>query len=334
MDADEFRRAWDEARAQEWLDRFRKFIRVGLLPGVGIILLLILIFSTYFTVQPDEIGVVTRFGAIARRADPGLHFKWPWGIEDVELVKTQRVYKEEFGFRTVEPGVRTRYAAANYEHESLMLTGDLNIADVEWIVQYRIADPMLYLFRIRSPEQALRDASEAVMREVVGDHSVTEVLTSGRAGINDEVIQKLQKVLDQYESGLKIVAVKLQNVNPPESVKAAFNEVNEAKQEKEKTINQAWEAYNKAVPEARGQAEQTVAEAEGFKIDRINRALGDTERFASILAEYEKAPDITRARLYLETMRRVLPQVQRKILTDSGGSGLLPLLHFNAEPSQ
>ena len=329
MDADEFRRAWRDARMQEGMQRVRTLTRRILIPGALGLSALIVLFSSFYTVQPDEVGVVTRFGAEARETGPGLHFKLPWGIEQVHLVQTQRVLKEEFGFRTVQPGVRTQYAREGFEAESLMLTGDLNIADVEWIVQYQISDPFDYLFQMRDPRKALRDASESVMRAVVGDHSVTEVLTSGRREVNDEVSIELQRVLDEYRSGIRVVQVKLQDVHPPQSVVAAFNEVNQAKQEKEQTINQAWEQYNSAIPSARGEAEETIARAEGTAIERVNRAQGEVRRFSEILAEYQAAPEVTRQRLYLETMREVLPRVENKVLTDgSSGNPLLPLLHL------
>ncbi len=296
-----------------------------------ILILLTLAFSSYFVVEPEEVGVVTRFGANHRTAQPGLHFKMPWGIEKVFLVPVKRVMKEEFGFRTEEAGVRTRYSQADFAAEKLMLTGDLNIAEVEWIVQYKIGEPDKYLFNIKHPEKALRDASEAVMREVVGDRSVTEVLTSGRVEINSVMKERMQQVLDTYECGLRIVTVKLQNVTPPGPVKASFNEVNQAKQEKEQRINQALRERNKVVPLAKGKAQQMIAEAEGFKTDRINRAQGDADRFLKILTEYKKAPDITRQRMYIETLREVLPRIRKKIITDQKGGSPLPLLHLHGD---
>lgn len=329
MDADEFRDAWGDAKVQEVVERTQRIMRRAVVPAVLGLVALAFLLSCFFSVQPDEVGVVTRFGAFQREVQNGLHFKWPWGLEAVTRVKTQRVHKEEFGFETLEPGVRTQYRGANFLHESLMLTGDLNIAEVQWIVQYRIARPREYLFGIRNPQNSIRDASEAVMRKVVGDHSVTEVLTSGRAAVNAEVEAQLQVVLDAYGCGVEVVTVKLQDVTPPEEVKGAFNEVNQAKQEKEQTINQALQAYNSAIPAAAGQADETIARAEGFSIDRVNRAQGDANRYLAILAEYEKAPDVTRSRLYLETMTEVLPKVRHKILAGGAqGAGLVPLLHL------
>lgn len=328
MDAQEFRRAWRGAQMTEWRQKGPK-IALGVLV---LLAALTAVFSCTFVVEPDETGVVTRFGAYHRKEDPGLHFKWPWGMENVQLVKTRKVLNEEFGFRTAHAGVRTQYDPREFDAESLMLSGDLNIADVEWDVQFRVSDPEKFLFHVRNAVGTLRDASESVMREVVGDRSVTEVLTEGRAEINAEVARRLQELLDRYECGLSIVLVKLQDVNPPEAVKPAFNEVNQAKQEKEETINHALQEYNRVVPRARGEAAQQIAEAEGYRIERVNRAQGDARRFLSILEQYRKAPEVTRQRLYLETMRRVLPSVERKIVSDEAlGGGLLPLLHLEGE---
>jgi len=328
MDAQEFKRAWRGAQMTE----LRQKVPAVVLGALAAVVLLTAVFSCTFVVEPDETGVVTRFGAFHRNEGPGLHFKWPWGMERVQLVKTLKVLNQEFGFRTKLAGIRTQYDPREFDAESLMLTGDLNIADVEWDVQFRISDPSRYLFRVRNPIGTLRDASESVMREVVGDRSVTDVLTEGRAEVNAEVSQRLQEVLDLYECGLSIVTVKLQDVNPPETVKPAFNEVNQAKQEKEETINQAMQEYNRVVPRAEGEAAQVISEAEGFRIERVNRAEGDANRFRAILAEYRKAPEVTRTRLYLETLRRVLPAVRRKIITDEeAGAGPLPLLHLDAE---
>ena len=298
--------------------------------GLLILFLIITAQTSFFVVQPYEVGVVTRFGKFHDTKEAGLHFQMPWFIDRVDKVSKERL-KMEFGFRTERADVRTQYRRQDFSSESLMLTRDLNIAVVEWIVHYEINVPRDYLFKIRDPEQALRDASEAVMREVVGDHSVTEVLTSGRMEINVEVEKRLKEVIDTYECGLKIVTVKLQNVTPPDRVRDAFNEVNQAKQEKERTINQALQFRNKVIPEARGKAKKLIAEAQGYKIRRENEAKGDTERFKAILEEYKKAPEITRRRLYLETLKEVLPKIRRKIITDSKGSGgPLPLLHLGS----
>ncbi|RME00099.1 MAG: FtsH protease activity modulator HflK [Calditrichaeota bacterium] len=296
--------------------------------GVVGILALWLIFSTFFTVQADEVGVVQRFGKYVYTTEPGLHFKLPFGIETVKKVKVRRVFKEEFGFRTLQPGVRTTYATRDYSSESLMLTGDLNSAVVEWVVQYRIKDPANYLFKVRNIRKTIRDISEAAMRLVVGDHSVDEVIITKRQDISILAKDLIQKMLDRYQTGIDVVTVNLQDVNPPEPVQPAFNEVNEAKQEKERIINEAWEAYNKTIPQAKGKAQQTISEAEGYAINRTNRASGDAERFLALWREYARAKDVTRRRLYLETMLEVLPQIKEIYVVDQNQQGLIPLLQL------
>ena len=297
---------------------------------IGVIgfLALIFVFTSFYTVDADEVGVIQRFGAYIRTTQPGLHFKIPFGTETVKKVKIQNVYKEEFGFKTAQAGVRTQYARGNFTGESLMLTGDLNSALVEWIVQYRIQDPVKFLFNVRNVEETLRDVSESVMRQVVGDRSVDEVIVLSRQEIEDESQLLTQSVLDEYETGLKVVTIKLQDVNPPEPVQPAFNEVNEARQEKERIINQALEAYNKVIPQAEGQAKQAIRQAEGYALNRINRAQGDAEKFLSVWREYNKAKDVTRRRLYLETMQEVLPGIENIYVVDEEQKGLIPLLQL------
>ncbi|MBI4880043.1 MAG: FtsH protease activity modulator HflK, partial [Planctomycetes bacterium] len=259
---------------------------------------------------------------------PGLHFKWPLGIESAERVKADRVEKEEFGFRTLEADVRTRYSAKDYSVESLMLTGDLNQADVEWTVQYKIKDPRAYLFNVRDPQTTLRAISESAMRAVVGDRGVTEVLTVGKAEVESEAEKLLQSILDQYRAGIQIQRVKLQDVFPPEQVKQSFTDVEAAKQEKEETILMAQQGYNQEIPAATGSALKLISEAEGYKLDRVNRARGEAERFSAILAEYQKAPQVTRRRLYLEALADLLPRVTTKVIVDDAVTGLLPLLEL------
>lgn len=287
--------------------------------------------GTFYSIDADEVGVVQRFGRYTASTTPGLHFKLPFGIDRVTPVKVRHIFKEEFGIRTLEAGRKTKYSDRPYLEESLMLTGDLNILDVRWIVQYRIADPVRFLFFTRNPVNNIRDISEVIMRRLVGDYSVDEVLTTKRVEINDLAQIGVQKILDDYETGIQVVTVKLQDVNPPDKVKPAFNEVNQAKQEKERLVNQAWEAYNKVIPKARGEAEQTIREAEGYAVDKINRAQGDTERFMAVLAEYQKAPEITKKRMYLETMSEVIPKAQRKYIMDPKQSSILPLLNIGLE---
>ena len=256
-------------------------------------LLLIFLWSTWFTVQPEETGVVQRFGAVDRTVGPGLHFKFPAGIERVRLVPTARVLKEEFGFATAATGGggRTQYAADTkaFKDVSLMLTGDLNVIDVQWIVQYRIEDPVRYLFRVRRSLQTIRDIAEAVMRRVVGNRLGSDVLTVGRVAVSTEVKEEMQKILSAYETGVRLVTVELQDVTPPDPVKPAFNEVNEARQDRERTINQAQERANREIPKARGEATRTITEAEGYAVERINRANGEATRFRAILAEYQRS---------------------------------------------
>ncbi len=307
---------------------FPRLPRGVLLAIVGALIVLSMLLTVFYQVEPDEVAVVQRFGRYVRQTNPGLHGKWPFGLETVSKVKAQRVLKEEFGFRTEQAGVRTRFSNRRYDEESLMLTGDLNVADVKWIVQYRIADPVKYLFGNRSPRKALMDAAQIAMRTTVGDYTVTEVLTERRLEVANDVQQKLQTLLDLYDTGLRVETVKMQNVTPPsDEVKRAFNEVNEAQQEKERKINEARQEYNQKVPLARGEAERTIAQAEGAKINRINSAKGDVARFTALLAEYNKAPDVTRRRLYLETMREILPSVGQMYIFDTEqSSSLLPFL--------
>lgn len=299
--------------------------------GVAALILLIIAVSSFYTVGPEEIGVVLRLGRFARTTDPGLHAKLPFAIERVIKVPIQRQLKEEFGFQTVSAGVRSQFSIRGKEDESNMLTGDLNAAVVEWVVQYRIVDPYKYLFRVRNVGDTFRDMSEAVMRKVVGDRTVNEVLTVGRQEIAHLVEQDLQGLCDQYENGIKVEQVVLQDVNPPDPVKPSFNEVNQAQQEKEKLINEAQSEYNKVIPRARGEAQQTIQEAEGYALNRVNTARGDSARFVAVFNEYAKAPDVTRRRIYLETMDRILPQVKGKVVVDQDLRSVLPLL--NLEPA-
>jgi modulator of FtsH protease HflK len=300
-----------------------RFIALGLL--IALILL-----TSFYTIDPEEVGVVQRFGKYVRTAESGLNFKLPLGIETVTKVPVQRQLKEEFGFRTEQAGVRTEYSKSQFDEESLMLTGDLNIADVEWSVQYRIVDPYKYLFRVRNVRETFRAMTEAVMREVVGDRTVNEVLTVGREEVKTAVGQELQDLCDQYETGLKVEKVFLQNVNPPDKVKPSFNAVNQAQQEREERINNAQREYNQVIPRARGEAQQNIEQAEGYATDRVNRAQGDAARFDALYAEYRKAPEVTRKRLYLETLGKVLPRAGQKVVIDKDAKSVLPLLNLGA----
>jgi len=296
-------------------------IIVGLVVFIGLL-------GSIYSIGPDEVGVIQRFGKYARLSMPGLHIKLPFGVEKMTPVKVERVFKEEFGLRTLRPGVKTRYSSKQYLEESLMLTGDLNIVDVQWIVQFRVKDPVKLLFNTRNPVDNVRDISEVIMRRLVGDYRVDEVLTTKREEINDLAQVEMQAILDKYNTGIQIITVKLLDVNPPDTVKPAFNQVNEAKQEKERAINQAWEAYNKVIPLARGQAEKTIREAEGYSLDKVNRAKGEASRFLATWTEYKKSPDITKKRLYLEMMKDVMPKVKEKYIIDKDQDSILPLMNI------
>ena len=291
-----------------------------------VVIVIVLVASGFYSIDADETGVIMRFGKFVRQAEPGLHIKIPLGVESVIKVKVKKVYKQEFGFRTLKAGVRTQYSTRNYQGESIMLTGDLNVAEVEWIVQYRIKDAYNYIFKIKDPEETLRTISEAVTRKVVGDRTVTGVLTNERVEIAQDIENKLQKLLDHFESGIHIVTYKFQNVNPPEPVKPAFNDVNSAKQDKEKMINQAWESYNNRIPRAKGEARQLISEAEGYALKRVNRAQGDVALFSNVYREYRKAPGVTRRRIYLEAMNEVLPKIEQIYIVDEEQKAILPLL--------
>ena len=296
--------------------------------GVIVIAIITILVTGLYTVNPEEVGVIQRFGKYLSTTQPGLHFKVPFGVDKLTKVKVKHVFKEEFGFRTLEAGVRTKYSSQSYNQEAIMLTGDLNIADVGWIIQYRIKDPVKYLFNVRNVEETMRDVSESVIREVVGDRSVDEVIVLNRKEIADQSQLMLQEQLDMYNAGLEIVTINLQNVNPPKAVKPAFNNVNSAKQEKERIINEAWEKYNQIIPEAEGRSKRTVEEAEGYAINRVNRANGDANRFIQMYNEYKFSKTVTRKRLYLEMMEKVLPNVEKKYIVDDAQSSILPLLNL------
>ncbi len=296
---------------------------------IGIFLAIAVLTTALYTVDADEEAVIRRFGRHVRTEGPGIHAKMPLGIERATKVKVQRVFKEEFGFRTARAGVRTEYVEGDFADESLMLTGDLNIADVQWVVQYEVRNPANFVFNMRDVVGTLRAASEAAMRQVVGDRSVTEVLTVGRAEIGAESEAVLQRLLDAYGSGIHVVTVQLQDVNPPDPVKPSFNDVNQARQEKERITNQAWESYNKAVPEAAGRGKRMISEAEGYALSRVNSARGESARFLATWQAYSTAKDATRRRLYLETMADLMPEIKTKYIVDTRQSGILPLLNLD-----
>jgi modulator of FtsH protease HflK len=321
---------------EELRNRFREFKVWQIGAGVLGVFLVILLWSSWFTVQPEETGIIQRFGAVTRTVGPGLHFKLPYGIESVRAVPTARILKEEFGFETTAmvAGQRTQYSDNRaHKNVSLMLTGDLNVIDVQWIVQYRIEDPIRYLFWLRDARQTIRDISESVMRRVVGNRLGSDVLTVGRVAVSTEVKEEMQKILSEYEAGVRLITVELQDVTPPDPVKPAFNEVNEARQDRERSINQAEEQANREIPRARGEAARTISEAEGYTLERVNRANGEATRFLAILDEYRRAPEVTRRRLYLEAIGAILPEAKALYIVDSEQKALVPWLPMESGQS-
>lgn len=296
---------------------------------VALLFLVLILWSSIFQISTEEVGVITRFGKYVRQVEPGLNFKIPVA-EDVYKVPVERQQKLEFGFRTSQAGVNTRYnrQSSNTKDESLMLTGDLNLAEVQWVVQYRVDNAYNNLFEVRNPQNTLRTLSEAAMRQIVGDRTVNEVLTVGRTEIGSKSQELIQQICREYLLGIKIEQVVLQDVNPPEPVKAAFNAVNEAQQEKETLINQAKSEYNKVIPKARGQAEETIQQAEGYAAERVNNADGEAARFTALYDEFVKAPEVTKRRVYLETMSNVMPKIGNVVITDDKGNNVLPLLQM------
>lgn len=295
----------------------------------GIVVVALILFgaqSAFYKVDTEETGVILRLGKSIGTAPPGLHMKIPFGIDQAIPVKTGRVLKEEFGFRTERADVRSTYSSREYDEESLILTGDLNVTDLEWVVQYQIMDPVKFLFNIEDPRATIRDLSEAILRIVIGNSKVTDVLTTERERLAIEVQKALQSLFDSYDIGIRVVTVKFQDVNPPKEVRGAFNEVNEAEQQRESLIFQAREQYNREVPKARGVARSKILDAEGYALARINRATGEAQRFKDLLREYAKAPEVTKKRLYLERMEQVLPEIKELYIIDSDQSGVMPLL--------
>lgn len=308
-------------------EEIQQFIKKHYKAVVAVVVLLIVGFGSFFQVGTEEEAVVTRFGKHVRTVEPGLKMKMPL-IEKVYKVPVERQKKQEFGFRTEVARVRTQYSRTGNvtEDEAIMLTGDLNLANVQWVVQYRVSNPYYYLFKVRNPDNTLRDLSEAITRQIVGDRTVNEVLTVGRAEIASEVKVLLQEMSREYSLGIEIAQVVLQDINPPESVKQAFNAVNEAQQERETLINEAKSEYNKVIPRARGQAQETIQKAEGYATQRVNNALGEVARFNALYSEYVRAPEVTKRRIYLETLQEVLPKLGDKIITSEDGVNMIPLL--------
>jgi membrane protease subunit HflK len=307
-------------------------IKTGVIKiAIAAVVVLILLFSSFYQIGPEEMGVILRFGKFVRTTEPGLHLKLPL-IESLNKVPVQRQLKKEFGFRTTRPGIRTEYGITpETQREAVMLTGDLNVVVVEWIVQYKIKDAYNYLFKIRDVDSTFRYMNEAVVRRAVGDNSVDEVITIGRARLATEAKEELQNLCDLYEIGIEVNQLIFQDVNPPDPVKPSFNEVNEALQEKERKINEAWSDYNQVIPRASGEAEQVIRAAEGYATERVNRSKGDANRFVAIYREYARAPLVTRKRLYLETIMQILPKINKKIIFDEKQQNILPLLNLGKE---
>jgi membrane protease subunit HflK len=321
---------------QQARDRFKKILPTGGPRGIIFIAILILAglgaWTAYYTVPSDSVAVVQRFGQYLKNVPPGLHFKLPLGIDTATIVPVKRQLKQEFGFTT--PGASDPFQSPRPhegQRETQMVTGDLNAALVEWVVQYRISDPAKYLFEVREPRETLRYVSESVMREVVGDRTIDEVITIGRQEIESEALINMQALSTKYTMGISIDQVQLKNINPPQPVQESFNEVNQAQQEKEKLINEARRDYNKVVPLAEGEKDQRIREADGYRLKRINEAEGDVARFSALLAEYSKAPEVTRRRIYIETMQAILPGIQAKIIVDDQARSILPLLNLNTQ---
>lgn len=296
-----------------------------------------LAWSSFYTVPSDSVAVILRLGRYLHQVPPGLHMKVPLGIDKAIIVPVERQLKQEFGFATPDgsdPYQSSSRSSGEQQRETEMVTGDLNAALVEWVVQYRISDPVKFLFEVREPRETLRYVSESVMREVVGDRTVDEVLTIGRQEIETEGLIKMQALSTKYAMGLSIDQVQLKNINPPQPVQESFNEVNQAQQEKEKLINEARRDYNKVIPVAEGERDQRIREADGYRLKRINEAEGDATRFTALFREYQRAPEVTRRRIYLETLRRVMPRLQSKVVVDETLRSLLPLLNVNAEKEE
>lgn len=323
--------AWDgiERKFDDWKKgegkktwKWTKRIATGL---TGLILLA----GSIYIVGPDEEGVIRRFGKYDRSTKSGIHFKMPL-VETLDTPKVTEVKKEEFGFRTIKPGKVSKYdEKGDYDKESLMLTGDKAMVDLEFIVQYKIKDAKDYLFNVRDVKGTLRDASEAAMRQVVGDKGIDEALTTEKVEVQEDVKKHLQEILDSYKIGLHVITVRLQDVDPPKEVKDSFIDVNNAKQNKAESVNKAWEAYNNVIPRATGEADQRIKESEAYAVKRVNEAKGDANKFLAIWNEYKKAKDVTEKRIKLEAMEEILQKVKEMYIIDSKEQGLLKLFDLN-----
>src|SRR6266550_2392987 len=304
---------------------------LGVIACVGLVMVLFTLLFGFVSIPANSVGVKTRFGAYEAIVNPGLAYAIPH-VDEIRIVPTQRLLKLEFGFSS--PNSTNPYQGdPQPEDTETMITGDLNTALVPWVVQYRITDPKLYLFGVREPEQTLRDLSESVMREVIGDRTVDEVLTIGRHDIETASLKRLAELCSDYKLGLQIQQVQLATVRPPAVVQAAFNEVNQAQQEKQTAINQAWAVYNDAVPNASGRAKERLKQAEAYAFRRVNQAKGDAEKFTLLLSEYRKAPEVTRRRIYLEQMQAILPALQKKVIVDDSLKNILQMLPLTTPES-
>lgn len=296
-------------------------------PLILLILVWVIFAGPFYVVDPEQNGVVRTFGELTSITQPGLRFKFPWPIQTVDLVNVEEVRRLELGFRTVRAGGTS--SSAQYRKvpsEALMLTGDENIVSVDMVVQYKIKDAGEFLFRVADPERAVAHAAEAAIRQVVGSQEIDQTLTTGKAMIEAETKLLLQKVLDSYEAGVHIAEVKLQDVTPPEQVDAAFKDVQSAKEEKEKKVNIALGYRNEIIPQARGEAAQAIQEAEAFKQKRVKEAEGDADRFTKMLNAYRQSKDVTRTRMYLETMEKILPGMDKYIVDGKDAGGLVNVL--------
>ena len=326
-----------EEMIRQGMTRLRRMMPGGRARGVFVLAAIVLVglglWTAYYTVPSDSVAVVQRFGKYLKDVPPGLHFKLPLGIDTATIVPVKRQLKQEFGFTT--PGATDPFQSPrDGRRETEMVTGDLNAALVEWVVQYRIADPAKFLFEVRESGRTLRHVSESVMREVVGDRTVDEVITIGRQEIETEALVKMQELSSKYAMGISIDQVQLKNINPPRPVQESFNEVNQAQQEKEKLINEARRDYNKVIPLAEGEKDQRIREADGYRLKRINEAEGDAARFSALLAEYSKAPEVTRRRIYIETLQEVMPAIRSTIIVDEQSHSILPLLNLDSQQGE
>lgn len=305
-------------------------IKKAAIPIIIGIVVIVGAFSSFFTVKANEEAVILRLGKYTETVGPGLHFKLPFGIDEVLRAEVKRIHNEEFGFRTIGTG-SFDYTSLAVQAESLMLTGDLNCANVHWVIRYKIKDLKEYLFNVRGVNDTIRGASQSVMRQLAGDRSIDEVLTIGRVEIEDASNTNVQELLDRYGCGIDVQAVLLKGVNPPTPVKDAFDAVNQAVQLKDKIINEAEGQKNKILPAAEGKKNQAIKESEGYRIKRINQATGDTKAFLAVYEEYKKAEDVTRRRLYLETMANVLSKCEKLYIIDEEQKGILPILRLGEE---